>query len=44
MAKQLTLHSAEAYSKPCPMSKQGGYLNGGNYFHKKLHLGCLKGF
>ena len=38
MTKQFTLHSAEAYSEPFPTSKQGGYLIGGNYFHKKLNL------
>ena len=32
LAKQFTLHSAEAYSEPFPTSKQGGYLIGGNYF------------
>ena len=42
MAKQFTLHSVEAYSEPFPKSKQGGYLIGGNYFHKRLHLRCLK--
>ena len=42
--KQFTLHSAEAYSEAFPTSKQGGYLIGGNYFHKKLHLRCLKRF
>ena len=40
--KQFTLHSAEAYSEPFPTSKQGGYLIGGNYFHKKTDLRCLK--
>ena len=44
LAKQFTLHSAEAYSEPFPTSKQGDYLIGGNYFHKKLHLRCLKRF
>ena len=34
LAKQFTLHLAEAYSEPFPTSKQGGYLIGGNYFHK----------
>ena len=34
MAKHFTLHSADAHSEPCPTSKQGGYLIGGNYFHK----------
>ena len=33
--KQFTFHSTEAYSEPFPTSKQGGYLNGGNYFPKK---------
>ena len=41
MTKQFTLHSVEAYSEPFPTSKQG-YLIGGNYFHKKHHLRCLK--
>ena len=27
-----------------PTSKQGGYLIGGNYFHKKRRLRCLKMF
>ena len=45
MAKQFTLHSTEAYSEPFPTSKQGGYLIiGGNYFHKNIHLRCLKRF
>ena len=44
LAKQFTLHLAEAYSEPFPTSKQGGYLIGGNYFHKNLHLRCLKRF
>ena len=44
MAKQFTLHSVEAYSEPFPKSKQGGYLIGGNYFPKRLHLRCLKRF
>ena len=44
LAKQFTLHSAEAYSEPFPTSKQGGYLIGGNYFHKNIHLRCLKRF
>ena len=26
LAKQFTLHSAEAYSKPFPTSKKGGFL------------------
>ena len=34
-AKQFTLYSAEAYSELFPTSKRGGYLIGGNYFHKK---------
>ena len=38
------LHSAEGYSEPFPTSKQGGYLNRGNYFHKNIHLRCLKRF
>ena len=44
LTKQFTLHSAEAYSEPFPMSKQGGYLIEGNYFHEKVHLKCLKMF
>ena len=43
MAMQFTLHSTEAYSEPFPTSKQGGYFIGGNYFHKDIHLRCLKG-
>ena len=39
-----SLHSAEAYSEPFQTSKQGDYLLGGNYFHKKLHLRHLKRF
>ena len=35
---------AEVYSEPFPTSKQDGYLIGRNYFHKKLHLTCLKRF
>ena len=35
LAKQFTLHLAETYSEPFPTSKPGGYLIGGNYFHKK---------
>ena len=35
LAKQFTLHSAEAYSEPFPTSKQGGYLIGGDCFQKK---------
>ena len=34
LAKQVTLHSAEAYSEHFPTSKQGGYLIGGKYFQK----------
>ena len=45
LAKQFTLHSAEAYSEPFPTCKQGGYLiSGGNYFRKNIHLRCLKRF
>ena len=44
LAKQFTLHSAEAYSEPFPTPKQGGCLIGGNYIHKKIHLRCLKRF
>ena len=43
MTKQFTLHS-EAYSEPFPTYKQGSYLIGSNYFHRKLHLRCLKRF
>ena len=32
LAKQFTLHSAEAYSEPLQVSNYGGYLFGGNYF------------
>ena len=42
MAKQFTLHSAEAYSEPFPTSMQGGYLIGGNYFHKNSTLDVWK--
>ena len=45
LAKQFTLHSAEAYSERFPTCKQRGYLIiGGNYFHKNIHLRCLKRF
>ena len=44
MTKQFPLHLAEAYSEPFSTCKQGGYLIGGSYFHKKLHLRCLKRF
>ena len=44
LAKQFTLHSAEAYSEPFQTSKQGCYLIEGNYFHKNIHLRCLKRF
>ena len=44
LAKQFALHSAEAYSEPFPTSKQGGYVIGGNYFYKNLHLRCFKSF
>ena len=44
LAKQFTLHSAEAYSEPFPTSKQGGYLIGGDCFQKNIHLRCLKRF
>ena len=44
MTKQFTLHSAETYSELFPTSKQGGYLIGGNYFYKNIHLRCLKRF
>ena len=35
---------AEAYSEPFPTPKQGGYLTGGNYFHKNIHVRCLTRF
>ena len=38
MAKQFTLHLAEACPEPFPASKQGGYLIRGNYFDKNLDL------
>ena len=44
LAKQFTLHSVEVYSEPLPTSKQGGYLIGGNYFQKNIHVRCLKRF
>ena len=46
LAKQFTFHSVEVHSEPFPFptSKQGNYLIGGNYFHKNLHLRCLKRF
>ena len=44
LAKQFTLHLAEAYSEPFPTSKQGGYLIGSKYFHKNIHVRCLKRF
>ena len=44
LAKQFTLHSAKGYSEPLETSKQGGYLFGGNYFCKNLHLRCLTRF
>ena len=44
LAKPFTLHLAEAYSELFPTSKQRGYLIGGNYFHKNIHLRCLKRF
>ena len=45
LAKQSTVHSAEAYSEPFPTSKQGGYLIiGDNYFHKNIYVRCLKRF
>ena len=43
LAEQFTLHSAEAYPEPFPKSKQGGYLIGGNYFHKNSILDVWKG-
>ena len=44
-AKQFTLHSAETYSESFPTCKQEEYLIiGGNYFHKNIHLRCLKRF
>ena len=42
LVKQFTLHSANAYSEAFPTSKQGVYLIEGNYFHKNIHLRCLK--
>ena len=44
LAKQFTLHSAEAYSEPFPTSKQRGYLIGGDYFQKNIQLRWLKRF
>ena len=44
LTKQFTLHSAEVYSEPFTTSKQGGYVTGGSYFHKNIHLRCLKRF
>ena len=44
LAKQFTLHSAEAYSEPFLTSKQGVYLIGGDYFRKNIHLRRLKRF
>ena len=45
LAKLFTLYSAEAYSEPFPTSKEGGCLTiGGKYFHKNIHLRCLKRF
>ena len=44
LAKQFILHSAEASSEPFQTSKQGDYLFGGNCFHKKFLLRCLKRF
>ena len=44
LAKQFTLHSAEAYPEPFPTSKQGGYLIGCDYFQKNFHLRWLKRF
>ena len=43
-SKNFTLHSAETYSEPFATFKQGGYFIRGNYFHKNLHLRCLKRF
>ena len=44
LAKQFTLYSSKAYSEPFQTAKQGGYLFGGNYFRKKLHLRSLTRF
>ena len=44
LAKQFTLHWAEAYKEPFQASKQGSYLFGGNYFRKNLHLRCFTRF
>ena len=45
LAKQFTLHSAEAYSEPFPTSKQGWYLIiGDNYFYKNIYFRCFKRF
>ena len=44
LAKLFILHSVEAYSELFQTSRQGGYLFGGNYFRKKLHLRCLTRF
>ena len=43
LAKQFTLYPPEAYSERFQTSKQG-YLFGGNYFRKNLHLRCLTRF
>ena len=44
MIKQLTLQAAKSYSEHFLTCKQGDYLIGGNYLHKKLHLRFLKMF
>ena len=44
LAKQFALYPVETYSEPFPTSKQAGYLIEGNYFHKNIHLICLKWF
>ena len=42
LARQFPLHSAEAYSELFPTSKYERYLIGGSYFHKYIHIRCLK--
>ena len=43
LAKQFTLHLAEAYSEPFPTSKHGGYLIGVTIFTKISILDVWKG-
>ena len=38
LVKQFTLDSVEAFSEPSQVSKQGGYLLGGNCFRKNSLL------